>query len=155
MNKPLKYLGYSIVFAEVPDEISLAIDISGCPHKCEGCHSSYLWEYKGNLLKDDLPTLISENEGISCVCFMGGEQNTTELIEAIKYVKSVGLKTCLYSGEDDINILKPLIHELDYLKYGRYNNKLGGLDCKTTNQKMIDLNRGKEIVFYENRSKQR
>ena len=52
MNK-LKYLGYSIVFQEVPDEVTLAINISGCPHKCEGCHSKYLWEYDGHYVSDD------------------------------------------------------------------------------------------------------
>ena len=46
----LKYINYDIVFQEVPNEISLVFNISGCPHKCEGCHSKYLWEYTGNLI---------------------------------------------------------------------------------------------------------
>ena len=59
MNK-LKYLGYSIVFQEVPNEVSLAVNISGCPHKCEGCHSKYLWEYDGNYISDDIDNLIKK-----------------------------------------------------------------------------------------------
>lgn len=31
-----------VVFAEVPDEVTLAINISNCPCQCKGCHSSYL-----------------------------------------------------------------------------------------------------------------
>ena len=48
--KPLRYDGAAVVFSEVPDEISLAISITGCPRRCPGCHSEYLWEYHGNLL---------------------------------------------------------------------------------------------------------
>ena len=35
----LKYSNYEITFAEVPDEISLCINLTNCPHKCIGCHS--------------------------------------------------------------------------------------------------------------------
>ena len=60
--KKLKYNGYSIVMQEVPNEVSLAINISGCPHKCEGCHSKYLWEYDGEYLIDDI-----ERKKVNCV----------------------------------------------------------------------------------------
>ena len=124
----LKYLGHSIVFQEVPNEISLAINISGCPYKCRGCHSSYLWEYKGRYVSDDIEALINEHDGITCVCFMGGDQNPQELNELIDYVHLKGLKACLYTGRDDI-------HNLNYLKIGHYVEKCGGLDKPTTNQK--------------------
>lgn len=130
----LKYLGYAIVLQEVPDEISLAINISGCPHKCEGCHSQYLWEYKGFYVSDNLPALIEKYAGyITCVCFMGGDQNMGELIELCNYVHSCGLKCCLYSGLDDFPVG---LSNFDYVKIGRYNNNLGGLDKPTTNQRM-------------------
>lgn len=150
MNK-LKYIGYSIVMQEVPNEISLAINISGCPYRCEGCHSQYLWEYVGSYLTDDLETLINKYDGlITCVCFMGGDQNEEELFECLIKVKSKKLKTCLYTGNDSINsISKQIIHNLDYVKVGRYIEKLGGLDCNTTNQRMYDLNNNKEIFFYK------
>jgi len=135
MNK-LKYLGYSIVFQEVPNEVSLAINISGCPYKCRGCHSEYLWEYKGNYLCDDLFGLIEKYKGlITCVCFMGGDQNPSDLLYCFHIVKQFGLKICLYSGNDDEASLAQLASHCDYLKVGHYDEHLGGLDSPTTNQK--------------------
>ena len=97
MNK-LKYLGYSVVFQEVPDEVTLAINISGCPHKCEGCHSKYLWEYEGNYISKDIDDIINKYDGlITCVCFMGGDQNIEELNRLICKVQSKGYKCCLYT----------------------------------------------------------
>ena len=137
----LKYLGHSIVFQEVPNEISLAINISGCPYKCRGCHSSYLWEYKGRYVSDDIEALINEHDGITCVCFMGGDQNPQELNELIDYVHLKGLKVCLYTGNDDI---PDGIHNLNYLKIGRYVEKCGGLDKPTTNQKFYVVHDDKD-----------
>ena len=69
-KKPLKYLGYAVVCTEVPDEISIAFNISGCEHRCDDCHSKYLWEYKGEYLKDGLINIISKYIGfITCLCF--------------------------------------------------------------------------------------
>lgn len=146
----LKYDGYSIVMQEVPNEVSLAINISGCPHKCEGCHSTYLWEYNGEYLTDDINTLLDKySDLITCVCFMGGDQNQEDLLFCLKEVKARNLKTCLYTGEDDINAISDnIIKHLDYIKIGRYIEKFGGLDKKTTNQKMYDLTNNKEIFFY-------
>ena len=44
----LKYIDTKVTFAEVPNEISLCINISNCPCNCKGCHSSYLAEDIGN-----------------------------------------------------------------------------------------------------------
>lgn len=130
--KKLKYLGSAIVFQEVPNEISLAINISGCPYKCKGCHSSYLWEYKGRYVSDDIEDLINCHDGITCVCFMGGDQNEQELNTLIDFVHSKGLKVCLYTGRDDI---PSNIRNLDYIKIGHYSDDLGGLNSPTTNQR--------------------
>lgn len=137
----LKYLGHSIIFQEVPNEISLAINVSGCPYKCKGCHSSYLWEYKGRYVSDDIEVLIDIHDGITCVCFMGGDQNPHELNKLIDYIHSRGLKVCLYTGADSIP--KDIFH-LDYLKIGHYDEKLGGLDKPTTNQRFYIVHNDKE-----------
>ncbi len=46
----LKYVDTAIVFSEIPGEITLAINISGCPNHCQGCHSKYLWKDYGEIL---------------------------------------------------------------------------------------------------------
>ena len=143
MSDKLKYLGYTIVFQEVPNEVTLAINISGCPHKCEGCHSKYLWDYNGDYISDDLEKLIKKYDGlITCVCFMGGDQNLHELMECFKVIKSHGLKTCLYSGLDDMP--KHIVPALfDYIKLGHYSEKFGGLNSPTTNQRFLKLDTDK------------
>lgn len=144
--RSLKFVSYSITMQEVPDEISLVINISGCPYKCEGCHSDYLQEYSGSFLTENIEKLYSEYEGlISCICFMGGDQNLNELINALKWYKLKGVKTCLYTGLDDISNLKGILLYLDYVKIGRYIKELGGLQSRITNQRMYKNLNGKLI----------
>ena len=38
----LKYVNTGVVFQEIPDEVTLAINISNCPCHCPGCHSHYV-----------------------------------------------------------------------------------------------------------------
>ena len=122
MLERLKYINYAIVFQEVPDEISLAINISGCRYRCRGCHSKHLWEYKGNYLLEDLEDIINSNEFITCVCFMGGDQNMKELEEAISICKKHNLKTCLYTGNENIKNFTKIFPWLDWIKIGRYDD---------------------------------
>ena len=68
----LKFKEIKVVFREIPEEITLAINITNCPIKCKDCHSKHLWENIGSdLTITKLNHLITENEGISCICFMG------------------------------------------------------------------------------------
>ena len=125
------------MFQEVPNEVTLAINISGCPHRCEGCHSQYLWEYEGNYILDDLAGLIEKYKGlITCVCFMGGDQNQIELIQLAHIVDYYGLNVALYSGLHSRLSLYNVAQCFDYVKVGAYDSSLGGLTSKTTNQRM-------------------
>ena len=69
----LRYINTDIVFQEFPDEVTLAINISGCPCRCPGCHSQFLWADRGEeLTAEALSALIRETEDtITCVGFMG------------------------------------------------------------------------------------
>lgn len=137
----LKYVNYDVVFQEVPNEVTLCFSISGCPYRCRGCHSKYLWEYIGDYLSDNIDDIIKKYNGmITCVCFMGGDQNLTELEDLLCKVKyTYELKTCVYSGSDDIAIFNNLLQHLDYLKIGRYIEELGGLKKSTTNQRFYRI----------------
>ena len=64
----IKFVDTKIVFQEVPDEVSLAINLSNCPCHCKGCHSPYLAEDIGeDLTIERLTQLATEAEGITCV----------------------------------------------------------------------------------------
>lgn len=145
MNK-LRYSHYDIVMQEVPNETTLAIDITGCPYKCPGCHSPFLWKYFGEVLNDNLENLILKyKDYITCVCFMGGDQNIEDLISACRTVKSYGLKTCVYSGSNNKYKFDSMLELLDYLKIGPYMQYYGGLDQITTNQRFYKI-KDKELL---------
>lgn len=141
--KPLLYSHYDVTFQEVPGEISLVFDITGCPHHCPDCHSKFLWEYSGSPAAQDLPKLIQKYDGlITCVCFMGGDQNILELMQLAHLCQESHLKTCIYTGCTQKEFVD-LIPEhnfsanmalFDYIKVGPYIKERGGLACKTTNQ---------------------
>jgi anaerobic ribonucleoside-triphosphate reductase activating protein len=142
----LKYADTQITFAEVPDEISLCINISNCPCHCKGCHSSYLAQDIGDPLnKTSLSELLESNKGISCVSFMGGDSNPMQIIALASWVKThTNLKVAWYSGRQELNdsVAKQL-RWFDYIKLGPYIEEFGPLNSKTTNQrfyKVIDGN---------------
>ena len=147
----MKYYNYMVVFEEIPDEITLAINITNCPCRCKGCHSKFLWDDIGvKLTESEINRIIDENHGITCVCFMGGDAVPEEVNEFASYIKqNKQLKTAWYSGMDDIST-KVELKNFDYIKIGGYDEKYGPLNSKTTNQKMFYVNGGKlEDITYK------
>lgn len=136
----MKYLDTKIVFREVPDEISLAINITGCPCNCDGCHSPYLAEDAGEILSEKaLSALIVAYPGITCVCFMGGDAYKQEIIDLFRFIKErYGLKTCWYSGREMDYGYRGLRY-LDFIKAGPYIKEKGPLDSPTTNQRFYQV----------------
>ena len=136
----LRYCNTDIVFQEYPDEVTLAINISGCPCHCPGCHSPFLWTDKGDELTiDSLTSLIEEaGEPITCIGFMGGDADPKTIDNLAFYVKQhyPTLKTGWYTGRTAIS---PDIHKeyFDYIKVGPYLRHLGALNSPKTNQRML------------------
>lgn len=143
----LKYVDTKVVFAEIPDEITLAINISGCPCNCKGCHSSYLAEDVGEPLDlQHLTNLIDSNKGITCVGLMGGDANPSEVDDIAQDIKEYypELKVGWYSGRQELS--KDIeLSNFDYIKLGPYIEEFGPLNSKTTNQRFYKVN-GKELV---------
>ena len=98
----LKYYDTAIVFQEIPDEISLAINITNCPHNCEGCHSAYLRRDIGTELTfEEMWNLIKAHPDITCVLFMGGDSSHNDIIYLTNYIHNAfDLKVAMYSGDD-------------------------------------------------------
>ena len=136
----LKFVDYKVCFQEVPDEISLCINISNCPHRCRGCHSPYLQEDIGELLSaETLSAFIEHNKGITCVCFMGGDNDIPTLVDLANMVHNrYKLRTAWYSGLQwhPSQIDRPSCMAFDYIKTGPYSEKDGPLTSRTTNQRM-------------------
>ena len=126
----------SVVFSEIPDEITLALNISNCQNCCVGCHTPYLRENIGDELTEEaLHNLIEQNNGISCICFMGEGNDLDSLKDLAKYIHSISdLKVALYSGREEVE--DDLYDIFDYVKIGPYIESLGPLNSKTTNQRL-------------------
>jgi len=140
-NRGLKYFNYDVVFQEVPDEVTLAFNVTNCPYMCDECHSPYLRNNVGNYLCNDMGGVLARyKDMITCVCFMGGDQDKESLIYLLGIVRQTyKLKTCLYTGTNDIDDLDNVIQYLDYIKIGAYRKELGGLNSQKTNQRFYKI----------------
>ena len=140
----LKYVGFDIVFREIPDETTLAVNISNCPCHCNGCHSSYLAQDIGKPLnKASLRELIEDNKGVSCVSFMGGDSDAIHLVALASWVKThTNLKVAWYSGRQELaDIVAKQLQWFDFIKLGPYKEEFGPLNSRTTNQRFYKVHR--------------
>lgn len=142
----LKYVNTDVVFQEIPNETTLAINISNCPCHCKGCHSSYLAEDVGTeLTASSLLELLKKNKGITCVAMMGGDSEPQEVEYFSELVRNIaGLRYAWYSGRQELpkNID---ISKFNYIKLGPYIEELGGLKSPTTNQRLYEVKMCKEL----------
>ena len=138
----LKYLNSDVVFQEVPGEVSLAINLTGCPCRCPGCHSPYLWADVGELLTPSaLDALIDGcHSNITCIALMGGDADPSEVNRLMHHIRlnHKGLHTAWYSGR---SLLSPLVclDNFDYIKLGPYLAHLGPINRRQTNQRLYHV----------------
>ena len=135
----LKYVNTGIVFQEIPDEVTLAINISNCPCRCPGCHSHYLWEDIGLPLDVDAIDRFVEKYGtdITCIAFMGGDADPMAVNQLAQYIYECHpqFHVAWYSGRLRVpaGVQKT---DFDYIKVGPYIKHLGPLKSTTTNQRL-------------------
>lgn len=148
----LKYLYNNVVFQEIPDEVSLAVSISGCGIHCKGCHSPELWKDVGKPLTwGSLNALMNINKGITCLLLMGGEHDLDTLTDLFYHAHRY-IRTAWYSGLKEVPANHLALYDyLDYIKLGPYIQDLGGLDSPATNQKLYRIHFLKECDEKENR----
>ena len=141
----LKCYNYDVVFQERPDETTLAINISNCPNRCPGCHSPHLWNDIGTpLTLEVLDSLINEYSGlITCICFMGGDADAAVVNSLAQWMKTAHPKMHIgwYSGRT--RLAKEInVRNFDYIKLGPYIETKGGLNRKSTNQRLYKITDG-------------
>ena len=139
--------------------------ISGCNHKCKGCHNPETWDYKyGKIFDEEAKNIIARwlsKPYIKGLTLSGGDplnRNNDELIEILDLCKYVKTKfpdkdIWIYTGytleelidlsnkNKDINI--EILNQCDYLVDGPFIKELRDLSIPfrgSTNQRIIDLN---------------
>lgn len=143
----LKYVDAKVVFVEVPDEVTLAINISNCPCQCKGCHSSYLAQDIGTELTfNEVRKLIKKNSGISCIALMGGDAEPDKVNTLASFITNHynSIKVAWYSGRQELSNSIDLFN-FDYIKLGPYKEESGPLNSRTTNQRFYKVS-GRELV---------
>ena len=138
----IKYLPdrVSIVLEEIPDRVSVAVDITNCPENCPGCHSPFLRQDIGEELTfERIDSLISNNFGVNCFLLLGEGRDHQAVIRIGKYIseKYPGIAPALYSGRNQVE--DDIWQVFDYVKLGPYVEKKGPLNERTTNQRLYHV----------------
>ena len=145
----LKYVNSDIVFQEIPDEVTLAINISNCPCRCPGCHSRYLWEDIGLPLDTAAIDDFVEQYGtdITCIAFMGGDGDPRGVGQLAEYIheEHPQFHVAWYSGRIRIPSVVS-VTDFDYIKIGPYIRHLGPLKEPTTNQRLYRIQPDGQMV---------
>lgn len=144
----IKYITSQVTFEELPTEVTLSLSISNCQNRCLGCHSS---ELRGNIgieLTDaELKRLINKNSGVNCVLLLGEGNDKDRLVELAGLIRNIGLKAALYSGRDKVE--EDLFQVFDYIKVGRWDERFGPLNSRTTNQILYKIENNQRINITE------
>ena len=135
----IKFKDSYIVFEEIPDMVSLALNITNCQNNCVGCHSPELRFNNGEELTEEIiDKLINENYGVDCFLFMGEGKDRWRLLELAKYIKhNYNLKVAIYSGRNSVEL--DFYEVFDYIKVGEYKEEYGPLNKETTNQRLYEI----------------
>lgn len=131
----------------------------GCPHKCQGCHNSELWDYNGGkeftpAALDEILTAISANGIQRNFSVLGGEplceENAFLTAMVIEEVRRhyPNIKIYLWTGyyleqlnQNDPHI-KYILNNIDYLIDGPYEEDKRDITLKlrgSSNQSIIKM----------------
>ena len=135
----LRYVDTDVVFQEIPDEVTLAVNLSGCPCRCPGCHSKHLWNDDGkDLTEEAVDRLLGEQRReVTCLSLMGGDAQPQEVDRLAAWLRQrhPKLHIAWWSGRTLLSSRVSLAN-FDYIKLGPYLRHLGPLKNPHTNQRL-------------------
>ena len=132
----------SVVLEEIPDRVSLAVEISNCRGNCIGCHSPFLKKDIGReLTQEVIDALVKDNFGVNCFLFLGEGRDPEALLDLADHVRSLGLEAAVYSGREVVEDI--FWDHFDYIKVGPYKQEFGPLNHPTTNQRLYKVVEGR------------
>ena len=126
-----------VVLEEVPDRVTLAVEIPNCQGSCPGCHSSFLkLELGKELTAAEADRLVEDNFGVNCFLFLGEGNDHEALMELAAHLRAAhpDLELALYSGRQEVE--EEIYEAFDFVKVGPYVEALGPLSEASTNQRM-------------------
>jgi len=151
--------------------IRVTLWVSGCTHKCKGCHNSWTWNYnQGKIFMEDQDEILHKladwlsRDYVDGITFSGGDpldqnnDNLCELYNIIKWVRNNFPKKTiwLYTGytkeeidESDNYMRKKVVDSIDVLVDGPYKEELRDIaHCPfrgSTNQRIICIKNNENI----------
>ena len=140
------------------------IYISGCEHRCEGCHNPSSWNVSNgtNMEIDEIIEIINSNE-IADVTISGGDGLTYQYIETLQLLREIKNKTdknvWLYTGfifEDILHFKKEILLFTDVIVDGRFEIEERDLNLRfrgSRNQRIIDVKESlkqNKVVLWNN-----
>ncbi|NLZ20204.1 MAG: anaerobic ribonucleoside-triphosphate reductase activating protein [Bacteroidales bacterium] len=135
-----------IVLEEIPDRVTLAVEISNCRGSCPGCHSPFLKLDLGEeLTPEAVDRLIADNFGVDCFLLLGEGNDLQALLGIAEHLRRhhPEIRRAVYSGRPQV---EPEVYAaFDYVKVGPYVEELGPLNKPTTNQRLYY--HGEDITF--------
>lgn len=133
----------SVVMEEIPDRVTIAVEISNCLGRCKGCHSPFLRKNIGEELSFKvIDKLISDNFGVDCFLLLGEGNDRNALIEVANYIRQKyegRIKTAVYAGRQEVE--DEIFLAFDYVKVGPFRPECGPLNSPTTNQRLYVVHR--------------
>lgn len=128
----------SVVIEEIPDCVTLAVEISNCQGNCVGCHSPFLKNDIGEeLTVEVIDSLLEDNFGVDCFLFLGEGNDRQSLLGLASHARGKGVRTALYSGRKQVE--EDIYRAFDYVKVGPYIEEFGPLNSRTTNQRLYQV----------------
>lgn len=126
-----------------------SIYVSGCRHRCLGCHNPQTWDFdKGTLMTiDEIMTIVEEN-GFN-VTLTGGDPlfSIPEITPLVEAISKAGYTIWLYTGFtfEQLTVLPEINHILPHLEAiidGRFDQSQRDITLcfrGSSNQRIIDV----------------